>query len=375
MNAIWEAPGRFRPAPTVRRMRLGGRSLLFCERRQQLFELNPTADLIWAALLEESPPRAARLLLDELGAAAEEVPGHVWDQLERWLAEGLWEPAEARAPGPGAEGSLRLAIERVRAEIRCGDPKISERLRSVFAPFPGFAGAPTLRIGIAPWPGGLHLFEDDTYLGAIAAEEAVPRLKALLTERVTGRRFDGFFAHGALLAKGPVLAMLSGPPGAGKTTLALALRAAGWSLLGDDLIRVDAAARFRGVPFAPAVKEGAWPLLQAFTPDLMQWPIERRGDGQAVRYAPMAAPAQKPRTPDLFIALAREVAAPALAQPLGPVAALTTLLGEAFSARGRISADLMAKLAAGFQGVACRRLVYSALPEAALAVEATVRAL
>ena len=46
MNAIRPTQGRFRPAPTARRMGLDGRSLLFCERRQQLFELNPAADLI-----------------------------------------------------------------------------------------------------------------------------------------------------------------------------------------------------------------------------------------------------------------------------------------------------------------------------------------
>jgi len=376
MNAIWEAPGLFRPAPTVRRMRLSGRSLLFCERRQQLFELNTTADLIWDALLGESLPRAGRRLAAELGGDVAQAKRHVRDQLAQWLGEGLWQPEETpRRDLRAAEPLLRLAVEGVRAEIRCGDPQTLHRLHTVFAQFPAFGGAPNLRIRITPWAESLHLFEGDCYLGAIAPEQAVPQVKALLTERVVGRRFHGFFAHGALLAQGPVLAMLSGAPGAGKTTLALALQAAGWSLLADDLIRVDAAARFRGVPFAPAVKHGAWPLLEACMPDLSNQPVELRSDGQSVRYAPIARPAQKPRTPALFLVLAREDGAPARALPLDPVEALTILLGEAFSARGRISADLMAGLAERFQTVACRRLVYSDLVDAVLAIEALAHAL
>jgi hypothetical protein len=375
MNAVWRGPDRFRPAPTVRRIHLGGRGLLFCERRQQLFELNPTADLIWSALLEEAPPRAARRLLGELGDDPGQAEGHVWTQLSQWLGEGLWEPADAERRGPAGEAALRMAVDGARVEMLCGDAGMLGRLGAVFGQFPGFRGAPGVRLRITPWAAGFHLFDNDRYVGAFAAEAVVPQVKALLTERVTRRRFDGFFAHGALLAKGPVLAMLSGPPGAGKSTLALALQAAGWSAWTDDLIRVDAAARFRGVPFAPAIKEGAWPLLQALRPELAQWPIELRSDGQKVRYAPIAWPAQRPGAPNLFIALARKSGAPAHAEPIDPVDALSALLGESFSARGRISADLMARLAARFRKVTCRRLVYDALDAAVDAVEALGREL
>jgi hypothetical protein len=373
MNAIWGAQNRFVPASNARRMRLDGRSLLFCEQSQQLFELNPAADVIWSALLEESPPRAARRVSAELGIDSTEAAGHVERQLAQWLRHGYWRPAELPPPGSGT--ALRLAVDAVRAEIRCGDETLLARLKQVFGQFPTFAAAPTVSIGVTPWPEGFHLFEGDRYAGGCAGCEVVPRIKALLTERVVSRRFDGFFAHGALLEKGSVLAMLSGAPGAGKSTLAFALQSAGWSLLADDLIRVDRDAGFRGTPFAPAIKQGAWPLLQAFSPDVMHWPVELRSDGQQVRYAPAAPTKQRPRTPDLFIALAREEAACAGALPLDPLDALSALLGEAFSARGRISADLMARLAERFQNVACRRLVYSALPEAIETVEALAREL
>ena len=373
MNAVRLAQDRYKPAPSVRRMDLGGRNLLFCERRQQLFELNPAADMIWGALLEESPPRAARRLVAQFGGDPEEARGHVERQLAQWLREGYWEPAEARRPA--AEGALRLTVEGARVEVLCSDPVVIGRLHEVFGQFPAFAGAPSTSIRITPWAQGFHLYDGERYIGASAADEVVPRIKAMLTERVVGRRFDGFFAHGALVAKGPVLAMLSGPPGAGKSTLALAMQAAGWALRADDLIRVDRNARFRGVPFAPAIKEGAWPLLQALWPDLANWPTELRTDGQRVRYAPAVPGPGRPGTPDLFIALSREDGAAARAEPLDPVDALALLLGEAFSARARISSHLMAGLVERFRRTACRRLVYGALEDGVLAVETLRREL
>jgi hypothetical protein len=329
--------------------------------------------LIWGALLEESPPRAARRLSAQLDGDPDQAGGHVQAQLAQWLREGYWEPAEPPRPAP--EAALRLVIEDVRAEILCADEAVLGRLREVFGQFPAFDGAPSAAIRITPWAEGFHLFDGDRYDGAFAADEVVPRIKALLTERVVRRRFDGFFAHGALAAKGAVLAMLAGPPGAGKSTLALALQAAGWSLWTDDLIRVDRGARFRGVPFAPAIKEGAWALLRDRWPELAHWPVELRTDGQKVRYAPVAPPLQRARAPGLFIALSRHVGAAARAEPIDPVEALSLLLGEAFSARGRISADLMARLVERFDKVSCRRLVYGALDQAVESIEALAREL
>jgi hypothetical protein len=109
--------------------------------------------------------------------------------------------------------------------------------------------------------------------------------------------------------------------------------------------------------------------LQARWPELALWPTELRTDGQRVRYAPAVPVPGRPGAPDLFIVLSREDGAAARAEPLDPVEALSLLLGEAFSARARISAGLMAGLVERFGRMTCRRLVYSALDDGVLAVE------
>jgi hypothetical protein len=117
MNAIWQARDRFKPAPTARRMCLGGRRLLFCERRQQLFELNAAADMIWGALLEESPLRAARRLAAQFGGDLDQARGHIERQLAQWLRRAAKAVGRER-PAAGCRG--RAGGDPVRRPGRAG---------------------------------------------------------------------------------------------------------------------------------------------------------------------------------------------------------------------------------------------------------------
>jgi hypothetical protein len=149
----------------------------------------------------------------------------------------------------------------------------------------------------------------------------------------------------------------------------MALAARGYDYLADDIVRVDSTGLFKGVSFAPAVKQGAWPLLARYYPQLTDWPIEMRTDGQAVRYAPIAPAAPLFRAPNYFLALSREAGRPAQLVSFDPVEALSMMLAGAFAVEGRLTADQMARLAERFRYMNCRRLFYSGLEDALREIE------
>jgi hypothetical protein len=370
LNAPWPDQSRFHPAPTVRRIRLGNRSVLFCERAQRLFELNSTADAIWGALLAQSTPRAAKKALVQLGLEPAAAEDFVDGQLGHWLRQGYWAPFESPSLAPvDSWCSLHLRVDQLDVEIRCPDPPTRARLEGAFAPFCRRGSSCALVLSIIAWEGGFHIFAGEDYCGSVADDELTPRVKAILTDTLIRRPCDGFYAHGALLARGSATIFLAGPPGAGKSTLAVALAARGYDYLADDIVRVDSTGLFKGVSFAPAVKQGAWPLLARYYPQLPQWPVEMRTDGQPVRYAPIAPAAPLFRTPNYFLALSREEGRPAQMAAFDPVEALSMILADAFAIEGRLTADQMTRLAERLRYMNCRRLYYSDLEDALREIE------
>ena len=60
--------------------------------------------------------------------------------------------------------------------------------------------------------------------------------------------------------------------------------ACGFGFAGDDVALIDAKGHCLGLPFAPAVKAGAWRLLAEACPELAAAPVFRRPDRRRVRY-------------------------------------------------------------------------------------------
>src|SRR5207253_6908235 len=93
--------GRLAASPTVRRIALGQEAVLFCERSQQLFGLNPTADLIWRGLTGGRTPDVVIEDLQALGARPADAEQIVIASVLEWLRAGRLVPANlVGRPGP-----------------------------------------------------------------------------------------------------------------------------------------------------------------------------------------------------------------------------------------------------------------------------------
>lgn len=358
----------YTPNPGVRVLRLGGRRLLHSEDHQQVLELNETAERIWRVLEATGSAAAAARELTELGLPPVQARGFVDDAAQQWIAAGLIAPgALAALLERGRPADRTLAIDELIVDLHLHDVD-SRELDAVFGHFYGGGEGPRVRVAIVEHAGQLLFYLERRLVLACGPDGLAANLKAVLTDLYVDRVENGYLTHGALLANGDRTLLLSAEPGAGKTTLALALAAAGWRFGGDDIVRISPDGLARGVPFAAAVKSGGAPLLSGSWPMLERLPEWVRTDGQRARYLLPPRRLQAPRPLDVVITLARQAgAAPAL-QPISPVEALDAIIHSAYARRWRMTGEALCNLAATLERAVCARLVYSDLQPAVAAI-------
>ena len=363
LASLLETAGPMTPGPGVECLIFGDRFALFHEGRQALAELNETAHFIWERLAQGEPPRAVAAALAGAGASLAEAGTYVEDALDAWLADGWIVPVETLTLLEGSPSvRLDLSILDVGFAVEIfGPPPMG--LLEILEPLRG-SGAIVHRLGIAPWRDGSLLLVDGRSKGLFGGQNIAPAVKGALSERLVSAVTGGFVAHGGLVARSSRRLFLSGGPGAGKSTLALALGKAGFECLSDDIVHVDGRGWMKGAPFAPAMKSGAWPLLAGRVQGLERLPVHRRADGQEVRYAAGVLSAGEARPLDIFIALDRQADGPAELAALSGLEAMRTLLEGSFSAAGKIAAAQVRSLADAFAATDCYTLRYADLDAA-----------
>lgn len=360
---------RFAASSAVRLLRLKDRAALFCARRQQLYALNDTALLIWDALAAGETVARTSARLEALGVNPAEARAYVETAAEDWTREGyLATTAALDRCGRIPDMVRNLVVDGFQASLRLHGHVPTDGLDAAFDHLS--AHGPGIALDVVALPGRHALFVAGVPRGEVETGGLVPAIKALLTELYADAVADGFLTHGALLRRDGKTLFLTGEPGAGKTTLTLALAAAGFAYGGDDIVRIGADGLARPAPFAAAAKSGAWDLLAARMPDLAKAPVHRRADGQLVRYLrPASLEALPPAPLDVVLLLQREAdAAPAL-KPVHPLDALVALLDSAFSRKGAAEGETLSALASRLEAAACFRLTYSDLDRAVVAVE------
>jgi hypothetical protein len=149
--------------------------------------------------------------------------------------------------------------------------------------------------------------------------------------------------------------------------------ARGFTLLGDDTVLLERSLLVRPMPFAPAIKAGAWTLLAPYHPALSDRPIHVRPDAKKVRYLrPCEVAGESLPAAWLVFADWRRDTTPPLAA-LARSEALRRLLACCYAPARALSEDDVARLVTWMGGLACHTLATGDLAAALDALDRLCR--
>jgi hypothetical protein len=355
----------------MRFQRVAGRNLLFSGTGQKLFEINDTAAYIWRSI-EDGLDRGG--MLDEMaerGLAPALAEQHLDAAIDEWTGLGFIKHVPEPTAGLPLRRDIRVAGVDTRLRLT---PCLAADLVPAFRHLGTAGTTPEVTLDVVGGEGRIDLFRNGDPLLSCRPEEAATALKGQVMDEVLGRGDYALALHAAALSRDGRMLLLTGPPGAGKTTLALALAGSGFGLAGDDLVLLATQGRVTGVPFAAAVKAGAWRLIAPFRPDLMDAAVFRRPDGRRVRYLPPDGPLQAASLPvGWLVSLERRRGAEPALTPADPVEAMRWLLREAHAEGRRLTPAGFEALGRAIGRAACFRLSYRRLEDAVELLEGACR--
>lgn len=343
---------------------IGGRVAVFSDKRQRLFELNETA--AWLARRLEAGTRWSALRDDLADQGLDPIiaGNYARDSLLMWSREGI---ATATLPAARRQQAARQTIEIAgfRRTLCYGSHALMERIAPVFVHLEAGDddGATCYDIVAA---------RDLAFVGRsgqpaliVTTLQAAPALKGVLIEDILTAPGAPIALHTACLARHGGALLLAGSPGAGKSTLTVALMAAGFGYGGDDIALVDHAGHVQGLRFAPTIKTGSWRLIADLRADLARAPVHHRLDGKRIRFLSPGHGSSGALPVRWIVTLRRSKGAPATLVREDPADALAALIREAYSSQGSASSADIRMLVDLVSGAECHALIYSDLDEAA----------
>ena len=356
--------GILRPADRTAFFLLGGCNAVFSEPTQQIYALNDTAAYIWCRLEEQAAPAKICEELAKFGIGPDLAARHVRTALRNWLKLGLLEfDDNVDNSALPVACSFVLSIAGFDCTICVSD----ERLGGLLAAFEHHlvpARETEHVIHAIELNGLVRVLHNNRSVICCDDIELVPTIKAYITDQILKSSPPNVVFHAACLISDGKSMLISGRPGAGKTTLTLRLTEGGFKYGGDDIVLIAPDGTATAIPFAPAVKSGAWEIVKQFRPDLDDATVHRRPDAKRVRYLRPAHVAPYAPHPIGWILFIRRASGPATLQPLEPVETMRRLMGGSYTPDEKLSLAACRAINRALAGAGSFELTYSNLAEA-----------
>ena len=350
--------------------RTAGRTVIFSEALQAIYELNEVAAVIWCRLEGGASVAAIVADLTALGLPLDTAGDYTLSALSQWRRLGLVEFA-------GNDGEVHrqtIALAGALIELRFASSVAETLVRPHFRCLETDAGSPDLVLEIGAEGDRFTLCCRGHPPAEFTADELIPAVRARVTMDALERGTYQMALHAASLVHDGRMMLLLGAPGTGKTTLSLGLASAGLGFAGDDIALLEATGNATGVPLPAAVKSGSWPLLENRCPEVARGPVHRRPDGRRVRYVtPAGVVRGRPLPIGWVVDLRRRADGAASLAPLDLVDAMRLLLGEAFTPKHRLTTEGFGALVGGLGEAACHTLTYAGLDDAVACLRAVCR--
>lgn len=363
-----------RPARDVEFALLDDQPILFSESAQKMYALNDIAAFIWCTLADGGSLDVSRDRLVESGVNRATATRHVTDVIRGWLALGLLtlDPQAGRRENR-ADHSFTVDIGGRRLAIWPSSQRQARQLVTLFDQQAISSKPAEDCIWMIATGSSVHVSFNGSTVASCDPDQVLPTVKAFITEQVVRQNRPDIVFHAACLSLSGRSLLVSGAPGAGKTTLALQLAENGFGYAADDITLIGPDGTARGVPFAPTIKAGAWDLVSRIRPDLRNAAVHHRPDGKRVRYLSLVGSDRQPH-PIGWIFFIRRVTGDIELKRIGAADAIRRLIEGSFSPDGRLSLAGFGALRRALAGADAFELAYDSSAEAADLIRALCNA-